>query len=75
MLKVPNISSGRRTYSIKVEKQSEPAGTFQICFWYFISFNMRSFFLKIFKTKQVEVAPNITPNKYLHDIDFEKTTT
>ena len=35
-----------RTYSIKVEKPSEPAGTFQICFRYFISFNMKSFFLK-----------------------------
>ena len=53
-----SISSGHRRYSIKVEKPSEPAGTFQICFWYFISFNMKSFFLKkIFKTDQIEVAP------------------
>ena len=40
------------TYSIKVEKSSELVGTFQICFWYFISFNIKSFFLKVFKTKQ-----------------------
>ena len=53
-----NISSRHHTYSIKVRKSSEPAGTFQICFWYFISFNMKSFFLKIFKTNQTEVASN-----------------
>ena len=45
-------------HGIKVEKPSEPAGTFQICFWYFISFNMKSFFLKIFKMNQIGVAPN-----------------
>ena len=54
-----SISSRHRTYSIKVEKLSEPAGTFQVCFWYFISFNMKRFFLKIFKTDQIEVAPNM----------------
>ena len=66
-----NISSGDRTYSVKVEKPSEPTGTFQICFWYFISFSMKTFFLKIFKTKQ----RLLLTCKYLHDIDFEKTTT
>ena len=35
-----------RTYSIKVEMPNEPAGTCQICFLYFISFNMMSFFLE-----------------------------
>ena len=34
----------RHTYSIKVEKLSEPASTFQTCFWYFICFNVKSFF-------------------------------
>ena len=38
-----NISSKHHMYSIKVEKQSEPASTFQICFWYFISFKIKSF--------------------------------
>ena len=43
------------TNNIKVEKSSEPAGTSQIWF-YFISLNMNSFFLKIFKLNQMEVA-------------------
>ena len=46
-------------YSMKVEKPSEPAGTFQICLRYFISFDMKSFSLKIFKINQTEVASNI----------------
>ena len=54
-----NISSGHHTYSIKVEKPSEPSGTFQICFWYFISFTMKNFSPEIFKTRQTEVAPNM----------------
>ena len=49
-----SISSRHRTYSIKVEKPNEPAVTVQICFWYFISFNMKS----LFKTDQTEVATN-----------------
>ena len=75
------ISSRHHTYSIKVEKLSEPAGTFQICFWYFISFNMKSFFLKIFKMNQTEVVLNMkvflhnVPSTKGHDIYFEKTTT
>ena len=50
-----NISSGHLTYSIKVKKPSAPADTFQICFWYFISFSMKS----LFKTNQTEVASNM----------------
>ena len=38
------INSGHHyTYSIKVEKPSEPEGRFQIWFWHFIPFNMNSF--------------------------------
>ena len=57
------------------------AGTFQICFWYFISFNMKCFFLKMFQMIQTQVAPNIkiflhnVPCIEEHDIDLEKTTT
>ena len=36
------------TFSIKVGKPTELTGTFQICFWYFISLSM-GFFIKIFK--------------------------
>ena len=54
-----NISSRQRMYSIKVEKLSEPAGTFQICFWYFISFNIKSFFQKNIQINQTEVAPGM----------------
>ena len=67
-------------YSIKAEKLSEPASTFQICFCYFISFSMKSFSLKIFKMNQMEVAPNMkvllhnVPCTKEDDIDFEKTT-
>ena len=34
------LQEKRVTPSIRVEKPSEPASTLQICFWYFISFNM-----------------------------------
>ena len=62
-----------RMYNIKVEKQSEPAGTFPIFF-------PKSFFMKIFKMSQTEIALNM--EVFLHnipctgeqDIDFEKTT-
>ena len=37
------INSGHHTYSIKVEKPSEPERRFQIWFWHFIPFNMNSF--------------------------------
>ena len=76
-----NISSGHHRYSIKVEKPSEPASTFQISFWYFISFNMKRLFMKFFKMSQMEVALNIevflhnTHCTDEHDIDFEKSTT
>ena len=78
-----NISSRHHTYSVKVEKLSEPAVTFKICFWYFgISFRQESFnFLKIFKMNQTEVALNMKvflynfPCTKEHDIDCVKTTT
>ena len=61
---------------------SEPVDTFKICFWYFISFNMKSFFLKIFKMNQTEVAPNMevfpsvtSPVLKNTIFDLEKTTT
>ena len=44
-----NISSRHLTYNIKGEKPSEAEGTFQICFWYFISFNIKSISLKYSK--------------------------
>ena len=50
-----SISSRHCGYSVKAEKPSQPVGTIQICFWYFFSFNMKSFFL----TDQTEVAPNM----------------
>ena len=53
-----------RTVSRK--KLSESAGTFQICFSYFLSFNMKSFSLKIFKMNQTEFAPNMTV--FLHNV-------
>ena len=33
--------------------------TLQVIFWYFISFNMKSFSLKILKTNQPEAAPDM----------------
>ena len=76
-----NISSGHYTYGIKFEKPSEPTGTFQIYFWYFMFLSMRSLFMKIFKMSQTEVALNMKvflnniPCTDKQDIDFEKTTT
>ena len=46
VLETLSISSRHRTYSIKIEKPSESAATFQICFWYFMSFTMKSILLK-----------------------------
>ena len=66
------ISYRHDTYSIKVEKSSEPAGAFQICFRYFISFSMKGFFMKIFKISQTVVTLNIIST--VKEIDFEKTT-
>ena len=73
-----NISSRHDTYSVKIEKLSEPEATFQICFWYFISFSIKKAFMKIFKMK---LALNMTvllhniPWTDQQDTDFEKTTT
>ena len=54
-----NIIFGHLTYSIKVKKPSEPAGTFQICFWYFILFNIKRFFPKIFNIDQTDVTSDM----------------
>ena len=59
---IVSSSSGarHRTYSIKVEKPSEPAGTFEIhllSVFYFLQ--REEFFLKIFKNNQMEVASNM----------------
>ena len=54
-----NIIFGHLTYSIKVKKPSEPAGTFQICLWYFILFNIKRFFPKIFNIDQTDVTSDM----------------
>ena len=60
-----NISCRHDTYSIKVEKSSELTGTFQICFWHFISFS-EEVFIKIFEMSQTEVALNM--KVFLHNV-------
>ena len=76
--RIVNINSRHHTYSFKAEDTGEPAGTFQICFWYFISFNMKSFSAKIFRMSQKEVALNMQVFLHNilftdeHDIDFER---
>ena len=66
-----NINYRHYMYSIKVEKPSEPVSIFEICFLYFISFDMQSFFfLKILNMNQTEVAPNI--KVFLHNFPCAK---
>ena len=77
-----NISSRYHTYSIKFEKSCDLQVHFKFGFGQdSISFNMKSFFLKIFKINQTEVAPKMkiflhnVPCTKEHDINFEMNTT